>query len=153
MKKQTFRVFTILSFFSTLAVAQVFPPTPGDLKVTIPFEFSTGNKTMPAGKYIVHKTEAAGVLQICEDGINCATIATTDVGPGETSVQPQLVFHRYEDENFLCQVWLSSENGRRVLASRQESETTRSGAKPEIASLDAQLLCIHFINGLPLSWH
>ena len=153
MKNQTFRVFTILSFFSTLAVAQVFPPTPGDLKVTIPFEFCTGNKTMPAGNYIVHKNEAAGVLQICEDGINCATVATTDVGPGETSTQPQLVFYQYGDENFLCQVWLNSKNGRRVHESHLESETIKSGVEPEITSLDAQLLCIHFIDGLPPSWH
>ena len=152
MKNQIFRGLTILSFFSTLAVAQVFPPTPGDLKVSIPFKFRAGDKTMPPGNYIVHKTDAADVLQICEDGIHCATVATTDMGPRETSRQPRLVFRQYGDENFLCQVRLSSEIRRCVAGSRLELETSKSGTEPKFASLDAQLLCIHFENGMPTSW-
>jgi hypothetical protein len=51
MKNQIFQVSTMLILFARLAVAQVYPPTPGDLKVTIPFDF-VGRQSNPVGRQL-----------------------------------------------------------------------------------------------------
>jgi len=51
MKNQVFLVSTMLILLAKLATAQVYPVTPGDLKVTIPFDFIVGSRTLSAGNY------------------------------------------------------------------------------------------------------
>ena len=49
MKKQALRIFTMVNFLTVFAVASVYANSEGPLQVNIPFAFTLGNKTLPAG--------------------------------------------------------------------------------------------------------
>jgi hypothetical protein len=155
MKNQLFQVSTMLILFARLAVAQVYPPTPGDLKVTIPFDFIVGSQVLSAGNYIVHKDGAPDALQICEEGVTCTTAVTRPLQTPEIVTQPGLVFRRYRDQYFLCQVRSTSDSGRQLPPSclELESEGSKGGQPGETVDVNAQFLCVHLIKGLPTSWH
>ena len=155
MKNQLIQVSTMLILFARLAVAQVYPPTPGDLKVTIPFDFVVGSQTLSAGNYIVHKGGAPNALQICEEGLTCTTAVTRPLQTPEIATQPGLVFRRDGDQYYLCQVRSTSDTGRQLPPSclELESELSNRGQPGERVYVNAQYVCVHLVKGLPPSWH
>ncbi len=69
------------------------------LKVTVPFEFTVGDKTLPADSYIV--TSASGMITVQSDtNANRASVAT-QLGHDETKGNSKLIFDRYGDQYFL----------------------------------------------------
>jgi len=155
MKNHIFLVSTMLILLAKLATAQVYPVTPGDLKVTIPFDFIVGSQTLSAGNYIVHKGGAPDTLQICEEGLTCTTAVTRSLQTPEIPTQPGLVFTRYGDKHFLCQISSTSDSGRQLPPSclELESEVSKSGQPGERVGVNAQFLCVHLVKGLLSSWH
>ena len=69
MRPQFSIFLVILILFVKLAAAQVYPPEPGDFKVTAPFDFVVEIQTVPTGNYIVHWEKGSNRLQICEDDV------------------------------------------------------------------------------------
>ena len=151
MNNQAIRVSAILIMFAALASAGVFPPTPGDLSVAIPFEFVVGDKTMQAGNYLVHRNGETGVLDICEDGVYCATVAAGRFGATDLATEPQLVFKHVGHGYVLTQIWFSGGDGYQVPAHGLLADAV--GATSETAYLSARELYFHHIEGLPVSWH
>ena len=153
MKIQFSLLTAILILFSKLAIAQIYPPEPGDFKVTASFDFVVEQQSLPTGNYIVHRDKVSNRLQICEDGVICETVETIAVPASETPTQPKLVFSCYGDRHFLRQIWFSDGTGLQVPASSLDSEITRTGVKPEAVEVTGDLLCIHISAGMPPSWH
>ena len=153
MKIQFSILSAILILFPKVAAAQVYPPEPGDFKVTAPFNFVVGKQALPAGNYIVHWEKASNKLQICEDGVICETVETAAIKAPKIPAQPKVIFNRYGDNQFLRQIWLPDGTGFELSACPLESEVARTGVKGEAVYLDADLLCIHKSKGLPPSWH
>jgi hypothetical protein len=76
MKTQFSILSTLLIVFARPVAAQVYPPQPGDFKVTAPFDFVAEKQALPAGNYIVNWEKALNKLQIYEDGVSVqATLA------------------------------------------------------------------------------
>ena len=80
---------------------------------TIPFAFSVGKVTLPAGKYtvaVLNPTSDRKILQIrSTDGRASAMVITTDI-TGNMSENAQLVFHRYGDRYFFAQAQMTGDS-------------------------------------------
>jgi hypothetical protein len=79
----------------------------------IPFEFTVGKATLPAGRYtvtVMNPTSDRKILQIRQiDGRASAMVITTDV-TGDMSENAKLVFHRYGDRYYFAQAQMSGDS-------------------------------------------
>lgn len=148
MKKQALKVFSMLSLAVTLAAVAVYANPTGSLTANIPFAFSPGDKTLPAGDYAVVPLTTPGVLRIRrEDGRAAVLVLTQSVQARPGQNQTKLVFRRYGDQYFLAQIWaVGNGTGRELGQSRTERELIRDRSKhlaknavePEAVSIAAQ---------------
>src|SRR4026209_1112563 len=90
MRFQLTLLLLILNGFTRLAAAQMYPPQPGDLKLTTSFDFVMGNQVVSAGNHIVRWDRAINQLQICEDGIDCKATQAIVTTVAEIPTQPTL---------------------------------------------------------------
>lgn len=148
MKKQVLKIFSMVSLAVTLAAAAVYANPAGPLKANIPFDFSVGNKTLPAGVYTVASITVTDTLRIRrEDGRAAVMIQTHGVQARRGQDQTKLVFRRYGNQYFLAQIWTAGDSeGRELRKSRTERELLKSGSKylakavenPEVVYILAQ---------------
>ncbi|MGH9850826.1 MAG: hypothetical protein ACREBD_13395 [Blastocatellia bacterium] len=148
MKKQALKIFSRLSLAVALAAVAVYANPASGLKANIPFDFSVGDKTLPAGVYTVVPQTTSSVLRIrCEDGRTGVLVQTHGLQARREQDQTKLVFHRYGDQYFLSQVWTAGDsNVREIQKSRTERELVknrskyfaRNAAEPEIVCIVVQ---------------
>jgi hypothetical protein len=107
MKRNLILTTAIMMFVALVAVtaeAQVFGAQ--RMRARIPFAFSVGDKSLPAGQYtiaVLNPTSDRKVLQIrSTDGRSSAIIQTNELNIN-TPEQAKLVFHRYGDRYFFAQ--------------------------------------------------
>jgi hypothetical protein len=132
MKRELLKGITMLALMVTLAlataVASANAQSAQKVVADVPFEFSVGYKTMPAGEYSVQTIVSAGdgLLIRSADGKNLALRLSEPTERAKDKSQARLVFHRYGDRYFLAQVWSGSNNtGRQLLKSQEESAIER----------------------------
>ena len=138
MKKQTLTMIVLIVLAGSLAgSAKAQSLSTGKLVANIPFAFSAGNQTLPAGEYFVRCVNPASdqtVLQITSrDGRNSVMLHMTSKRR-KTSETAQVVFHQYGDRYFLAQVWTAGErDGLEAPKSRAERNVIRglAGIKPQ----------------------
>jgi len=85
-----------------MAVAQIYPPDPRDLKVTAPFDFVAERHVLSRGNYVLRWDKASNRAQICEDGITCESLKPTVIKAPQPTAQSKLVFGRFEGRCFCC---------------------------------------------------
>ena len=137
MKNLMLRLFALITLLVTVAfasaVASVSAQTPGhNIMANIPFEFSVGDKSLPAGEYAVGRTNSDGSqLRISNRETNESAIRLTQtVQATEAKEQSVLVFKRYGDRYILSEVWLAGESvGRQMFKSSSEKSMDRELAK------------------------
>jgi hypothetical protein len=132
MKKQAFTTIALLSLFSILAATSAYAQSADRISMKIPFSFVVGEKTLPAGEYIVRNTISSRVTLIRNaDGRRVhTTILTMPVPPETTPFTAKLVFHRYGDQYFLHQVWTpASERGGQLSQSQAERAMAKEVAR------------------------
>ena len=101
------------------------------LRIDVPFEFSVADRVMPAGSYDVVSTP--GLLRVYSHTSRRGVLVTwnyIDAGAkGDT--RGRLIFHKYGDQYFLAEAWVSpgSPPGAALSESRTERETARSNSK------------------------
>jgi hypothetical protein len=148
MTKQVLKVSSMLSLVVALAVTAVFANPTNPLRAKIPFDFTVGGKTLPAGVYRVIPTTTTNVLLMrSEDGREGVLIQTNGVQTRLNQDNTKLVFRRYDDQHFLAQIWTAEDRTMCELQkSRAERELIKSRAKflaksvaePEVVSILAQ---------------
>ena len=97
------------------------------LTVNIPFDFTVTDKKLPAGKYSISRAQQSNgdlVVQISsENGKESVARLTIPVVTREPANEGMLVFHQYEGEYFLYEIWpAGGQTGRALLKSRTERE-------------------------------
>ena len=133
MKKQAIKAFVLLSLL--LPLSAIYAHAQGKTlirEVKIPFDFSVGDKTFPAGVYSVTRVNQEKlVLRLSsEDGREAIHIITNPVEAKEYPKTGRLIFRRYGETYFLSQIWESDEiQGRQLLKSRTERSVERDLAK------------------------
>ena len=97
--------------------------------IHIPFNFTVGEKTMPAGKYVIEQNRKDSDLVWVirhEDNVGNALVLTRPVRANETVEETKLVFHQYDDLYFLAEFWTPGSNtGRAIQTSSREKSLER----------------------------
>ena len=125
MKKTAYTVIALLVLVGSMAVAaQAQSSGRGRLIANIPFQFNVGEKTMPAGEYVIteidSKTDHALLQLRSKDGRNQTLIQMSNVS-GKTSERARMVFNCYGSERYFAQVWTSGDsNGWQAPKSKME---------------------------------
>ena len=151
MIREAARVSLLLIIWTALASAGIYPPTPGDSVVSVPFEFKVGTQTLLAGEYIIHSDRETGETQICEDGVYCVALQTIPRPVAEKAAdQPEMVFRGEGSQHVLTQV-RSPRFGTLALSA---AEPDASGRRRKAAEtrIQGHELRIHSFEGITLSW-
>ena len=117
MKTQLLR----MSMFAVVTAAAVCAQNPQVEKVSVPFNFIVGSKTMPAGPYTVEDVRPLLILKSADGGI--LNLITDSIQSLNAPTAGKLVFHRYGNQYFLSEVWTpGSTSGRQVHTTGRERE-------------------------------
>ena len=133
MRKQSLRVVTGLTMILVLALASAVasgkPQASNRIVANIPFAFSVGYKTMPAGEYtVVQINNSNGLLIQSTDGKSNAVRLSNGVESSKTQSHARLVFNRYGERYFLSQVWNGTDKtGRELTKSSEERNLDNTG--------------------------
>ena len=104
------------------------------MKFNVPFEFTVGERTMPAGEYVVtllgRDAHLPAVLIKSGDGRAARILQMTPVEAKRSRESATLVFNRYGSRHFLAQVWTPAERAglkvRRSPAERRMEVVSRA---------------------------
>ena len=131
-------LITICLLFTTAAL---FAQTGNQrlMKVNIPFAFSVGDATLPAGQYLLYTINPDwGIRFATIDGKHNAFVNTLPNYPSKPSENSRLVFRRYGSEYFLEQVWTAGDElVRSPLPSKKAMDIASSGERPEMFTVVA----------------
>ena len=114
------------------------------LKSTIPFAFTAGKATMPAGAYSVSRPDGTQSLIQIQSGTGVVLVLSPWREAANGNRDTRLVFNRYGDQYFLRAVWFVDNDGFTLPETKLEHETAaglkdRRAANPEIVSIRASL--------------
>jgi hypothetical protein len=115
MKKTSFKLLMILSVMVLLAASSAFVQSPERVVVNVPFEFTVGSKTLPAGEYTIRQILPSRLLIRSNDGHHAVIAMTYDVQAKAEQSSARLLFTRYGDQHFLYQVFTPGTNRGREL--------------------------------------
>ena len=92
--------------------------------IHIPFNFSVGEKSFPAGEYAIERnrnnSDTVWVIRH-KDNIGSAILLTRPVRANDVVEHTRLVFNRYDDLYFLSEFWIPGSNtGRELQISNRE---------------------------------
>jgi hypothetical protein len=132
MKRGLLKGITMLALMVVLALASAVASANAQsaqkVVADVPFDFSVGYKTLPAGEYSVQTIASAGdgLLIRSADGKTSALRLSEPTEKAKDKSHARLVFHRYGERYFLAQVWSGSNNtGRQLMKSQEESAIER----------------------------
>ena len=97
-KQNLFPLLAIPLLATGLASAQIGQQA---VKARIPFDFTAGNKALPAGQYRVAAISALGTLSVIGGGSELAMVNSHAVQANAALTSTKLIFRRYGDQYFL----------------------------------------------------
>ena len=115
---------TALVIVVTLSSSMVFAQSDRQTVVSIPFNFTVGEKALPAGKYVIRRnrkdSDAVWIIQNKESG-ETAILLTRPVQANESQDNAKFVFRKYDDLYFMSAFWVAGNNtGREINVTSQE---------------------------------
>jgi hypothetical protein len=126
MKNQIYRFAAILGIFLGFAVVSVHAQAPSKVEVNIPFEFSAGKTTLPAGVYTIKRLSGNNVTLRSEDGRSSVILNAPVTGNStDPNAVERLVFEKYGDRLALSQIWLTADTGRQVWTGKKSRGSER----------------------------
>ncbi len=126
MINKTYRIVAIFGIFLGLAVASVHAQAPSKVEVNIPFEFSAGKTTLPAGVYTIKRMSGNNVTLRSEDGQSSVILnAPVTHSSTDPNAVERIVFERYGDQFALAQIWLTADTGRQVWIGKKGARSER----------------------------
>ena len=125
------------------AVASTAQAQQTKMKVDVPFDFSAGDRSYPAGEYTL--SSMSNNNAIIRIGGNPETsdayIPSNTCSVSRPSSQTKLVFHRVGPNYFLYQVWIAGNSeGRQFPLSRTETQLAENGQKMDTVIVAARLM-------------
>src|SRR5678815_166361 len=125
MNTKTYRIVAILGILLGFAVAGVNAQAPSKVEVNIPFEFSAGKTTLPAGVYSIKRMSGNNATPRSKDGQSSVILnAPVTNSSSDPNAVERIVLERYGDQFVLSQIWLTADSGRQIW-------TNKKGAKSE----------------------
>ena len=110
----------VLGFASLLALGSLGVGTAQavEVKSQIPFPFTVGTTTLPAGSYAVSTDHNTLFVRGYDKAITVTSNAASSTGQGS----PRLVFVKYGDRYFLHEAWMGAYTGRVLRPASAERE-------------------------------
>ena|ERR1700693_507246 len=97
-----------------------------EMTVTVPFEFTAGDRILPASDYSVQVNPERGTVLLLSEGQRPLMLLTIRKESRSAPQRGQLVFRRYGASFFLGEVWnQDSATGQTLAPSAQEKELAR----------------------------
>lgn len=133
---------TLLGLFLLFAVAM--PLRAGsilnhEMTVTVPFEFTAGDKVLPAGNYIVRVDKERETIALLGEGQQQLVLLTISKESGNAPQRGKLVFQRYAAGSFLAEVWSQDNStGRALSPSALQKELARAKQPQQILVVEAR---------------
>ena len=135
-------VRTLVTICLLIAATTLFAQTQNRQLLTakIPFNFSVGNSSLPAGDYSISTVLPERMIRIdSADGQHSVILKTLPNYASSPSGNSRLVFNRYGEEYFLAQVWVAGENvGRNPILSGRAMESAKKGSSPQTMTVAAK---------------
>jgi hypothetical protein len=128
MKKH---LFTLAAAAALLVVGSAYAGIGSDrmLVANVPFDFTVGETTLPAGQYIVQSVETSSKALVVRGSLSKASVMVlaTDTEATRSAAQSLLVFHRYGQKYFLSRIVVEgSKRGHQLGRSKREVEMARN---------------------------
>lgn len=129
MAKQMIKTLSMLMLLAVVALATTSVSAQSSRRIvaTVPFNFIVGDKELPAGTYWVQPTTlGSGILRIAGTGNSKSTVRLSTLLHRSNAGKGKFVFHRYQDQYFLSEIWQNGESdGRLLMKSNREKATKR----------------------------
>ena len=118
------RAIALAALILLVTVSSAYAQTDRPTLVDIPFNFSVGEKAMPAGKYLIRRnrndSDTVWVIQNKQSG-EAALLLTRSVRSTETQENAKFVFRKYDDLYFFSEFWVAGTNsGREIQVTNRE---------------------------------
>ena len=126
MTKKSFAIVAALAF--VFGIGTLTASAQGQvMKANIPFEFTVGKATLPAGEYTIKLPEVGGARVVTfrkVDGVASAIVMTNPVSSKGAEIASGLIFVKAGDQHFLYQVHsVDRESGLEVIKSKRMAGT------------------------------
>ena len=136
MKKQAYTVIAMMVLVGSMAAAaQARVSVRTEMRAYIPFEFNVGNKTLPAGDYLVGSVTEGSSMVVLKfqnlDGKDSAMLMMRTV-EGKAKESATLIFNRYGNRYFLAEAWVDGEN----MGWQGSKSRTERAAQRELAGIE-----------------
>jgi hypothetical protein len=137
MKKQAYMIMAITMLIGIMSVSARAQNNKPYLIANIPFEFTVGNQTMPAGEYTVSVANPSSDLKVLRlratSGHDSVMLQTRGVSRN-ASGDAKLVFNRYGNQYFFAQAWFQADStGMQASKSRSEKQIVRELAANKLS--------------------
>jgi hypothetical protein len=136
------KMFNRLFAWTVLAAAGTQVPAPAAVTeyftVQIPFEFTAGRSTLPAGEYTIKSIGENTLLVRNAAQTSAVMIMTNSAMTQVAREKSMLVFHVYGRRHYLSSAWMRGDYwGREVPKSHSERETELAGVPRVLAYVSA----------------
>ena len=103
-------------------------------RANVPFEFSLGHQLMPAGNYEISAVNEKVLAMRNLDTMEARLLIASIHVQASQAPHAKLVFHKYDDQYFLAEIWDGSELGIQIPESKREKEMrwARNNYRPEL---------------------
>jgi hypothetical protein len=111
------------------------------MKVNVPFQFSVGEHSLPAGEYLISSVQPERTIRISSvHGKNSAILAVSPLYKQSPSAKTCLTFNHYSGVYFLAEVETAGQDVARTLPhGKLETEVAKKNAAPESTIVLAEL--------------
>jgi hypothetical protein len=155
MKRNVIKRLTMLSLVSMFtlcaAVASANAQVSTPIRAKIPFDFSVGDKKLPAGEYAFSRISDLGDnTTMLVSGVNSSTRMYQSTSTAQVLTpknKSTLVFHKYGDQYFLEQIWTGGEQvGRQLSESRSERAVRRQLAQTPQSNMSGKVMKVETVD-------
>jgi len=110
-----------------------------EMTVSVPFGFTAGDKSLPAGDYSVQVNPERGSVVLHQEGQSPLILLTNQRESTNTPPRGKLVFKRYGANFFLSEVWnQDNATGQALTPSAREKEMARHKQPEQILVVQAR---------------
>lgn len=141
MMMRAMKLMTVVCSFVLLASLTAYAKggPASRVSINVPFEFTVGEKTLPAGEYMFSAVQSKIYIRSADGSKGMFTMVKAKTRPEQRArdMKPKLVFNVYDGRHYLSQVWMSTDQLGRILPrSAAERELASRGDQPKTEEVE-----------------
>jgi len=154
MKRKVIKRLTMLSLVSMFslcaAVASANAQLSTPIRAKIPFDFTVGDKKLPAGEYTFSRLSFLNTTTMLISSVDSSTHLVQSTFGAQVLTpknESTLVFHKYGDQYFLEQIWTGGEQeGTQLPESRDERSTRRQLGQIQHTNMSGKVMRVETVD-------